>query len=245
MTPDTSLAAQATLTGLDWLMIGALLRRSAVRGVVGGPQGQGLRRPTISWPAAIWAGGSSAHRSSPRTSDPSTSSDSPARAPPAAWRWRTTSCTRGVCWCWRGCSCRSTCARWCSRCRSSWRRRFIDQSRYVLSIVSLITFIDLEDRGGHLRRRRGVRDAAAGDADHNRQIHIDSFWIGSVLVIVLTGLYTTLGGMRAVAYNDAVQVVRPDPRLGAADRLRADSAGRLGASCARSAARRCSISGSR
>jgi SSS family solute:Na+ symporter len=28
-----------------------------------------------------------------------------------------------------------------------------------------------------------------------------------VLVIVLTGLYTTLGGMRAVAYNDAVQVV--------------------------------------
>src|ERR1043165_7644506 len=37
--------------------------------------------------------------------------------------------------------------------------------------------------------------------------NIDSFWIGSVLVIVLTGLYTTLGGMRAVAYNDAVQVV--------------------------------------
>ena len=36
---------------------------------------------------------------------------------------------------------------------------------------------------------------------------IDSFWIGSVLVIVLTGLYTMLGGMRAVAYNDAVQVV--------------------------------------
>ncbi len=38
-------------------------------------------------------------------------------------------------------------------------------------------------------------------------VTIDSFWIGSVLVIVLTGLYTTLGGMRAVAYNDAVQVV--------------------------------------
>src|ERR1017187_9271753 len=36
---------------------------------------------------------------------------------------------------------------------------------------------------------------------------IDSFWIGSVLVIVLTGLYTMLGGMRAVAYNDAVQVI--------------------------------------
>ena len=38
-------------------------------------------------------------------------------------------------------------------------------------------------------------------------IVVDSFWIGSVLVIVLTGLYTVLGGMRAVAYGDAVQVV--------------------------------------
>jgi SSS family solute:Na+ symporter len=35
---------------------------------------------------------------------------------------------------------------------------------------------------------------------------VDSFWIGSVLVILLTGLYTAIGGMRAVAYNDAVQV---------------------------------------
>ncbi len=35
----------------------------------------------------------------------------------------------------------------------------------------------------------------------------DSFWIGSILVILLTGLYTVLGGMRAVAYNDAIQTV--------------------------------------
>ena len=38
-------------------------------------------------------------------------------------------------------------------------------------------------------------------------IVIDSFWIGSIAVIVLTDLYTMLGGMRAVAYNDAVQVI--------------------------------------
>ena len=66
----------------------------------------------------------------------------------------------------------------------------------------------LEDRGRHLRRRRRLRHAAArAAAQHRRASHVDSFWIGSVLVIVLTGLYTTLGGMRAVAYNDAVQVV--------------------------------------
>ena len=38
-------------------------------------------------------------------------------------------------------------------------------------------------------------------------LEINSFWIGSLLVVVLTGLYTSLGGMRAVAYNDAVQTV--------------------------------------
>ena len=38
-------------------------------------------------------------------------------------------------------------------------------------------------------------------------LDIDSFWIGSIAVIVMTGLYTALGGMRAVAYNDAVQVL--------------------------------------
>jgi SSS family solute:Na+ symporter len=37
--------------------------------------------------------------------------------------------------------------------------------------------------------------------------HVDSFWIGSVLVLVLTGLYTMLGGMRAVVYTEALQTV--------------------------------------
>ncbi len=36
---------------------------------------------------------------------------------------------------------------------------------------------------------------------------LDSFWIGSMLVIVATGLYTVLGGMRAVAYTETVQTL--------------------------------------
>ena len=36
---------------------------------------------------------------------------------------------------------------------------------------------------------------------------LDSFWIGSVLVIVLTGIYTILGGLRAVAYTEALQTI--------------------------------------
>jgi len=34
---------------------------------------------------------------------------------------------------------------------------------------------------------------------------LDSFWIGSILVIVITGLYTVMGGLKAVAYTEAVQ----------------------------------------
>src|SRR5438105_2927852 len=51
--------------------------------------------------------------------------------------------------------------------------------------------------------RRG-KDSAADYFLAGRNL---SFWIGSVLVIFLTGLYTALGGMRAVAYNDVVQTV--------------------------------------
>src|SRR5712671_6759491 len=81
-------------------------------------------------------------------------------------------------------------------------RRFSTSSRYVLSIVSLITFIVSKIAvgifAGGLVFSTLLPELRIGG--------IDSFWLGSVLVILLTGLYTALGGMRAVAYNDAVQV---------------------------------------
>ena len=86
-------------------------------------------------------------------------------------------------------------------------RRFSVNSRYVLSIVSIITFIVSKIAVGIFAGGvvfstlfPEVRISVGG-------LDIDSFWIGSVLVILLTGLYTMLGGMRAVAYNDAVQVI--------------------------------------
>jgi len=86
-------------------------------------------------------------------------------------------------------------------------KRFSEHSRYVLSIVSLITFVLSKIAVGIFAG--GVVFAALMP---EVQIHlgshvIDSFWIGSVLVIALTGLYTALGGMRAVAYNDSIQVI--------------------------------------
>ena len=86
-------------------------------------------------------------------------------------------------------------------------RRFSAHSRYVLSIVSLITFIVSKIAVGIFAGGVVFATLFPEMQINVGNVHIDSFWIGSVLVIVLTGLYTTLGGMRAVAYNDAVQVV--------------------------------------
>jgi SSS family solute:Na+ symporter len=86
-------------------------------------------------------------------------------------------------------------------------RRFSPPSRYVLSVVSIITFILSKIAVGIF-----AGGVVFGTLLPEMPLSIlghdfDSFWVGSVLVVVLTGLYTMLGGMRAVAYNDAVQVV--------------------------------------
>ena len=86
-------------------------------------------------------------------------------------------------------------------------RRFSAPSRYVLSVVSLITFIVSKIAVGIFAG--GVVFATLLPEMHFAvgSVTVNSFWIGSVAVIVLTGLYTMVGGMRAVVYNDAVQVV--------------------------------------
>src|ERR1700722_4480071 len=77
-------------------------------------------------------------------------------------------------------------------------RRFSAPSRYVLSIVSLITFIVAKIAVGIFAG--GVVFATLLPEVHFAvgAVAVNSFWIGSVAVIVLTGLYTMVGGMRAV-----------------------------------------------
>lgn len=84
-------------------------------------------------------------------------------------------------------------------------RRFSPASRWVLSLISLVAYVLTKIAVGIFAG--GVvfgtllpeLSVSIGGAEFN------SFWIGSVAVILLTGLYVTLGGMRAVAYGDALQ----------------------------------------
>ena len=86
-------------------------------------------------------------------------------------------------------------------------RRFSVESRYVLSIVSILTFIVSKIAVGIFAGGVVFASLLPELSLTFGSTTIDSFWIGSILVILLTGLYTVLGGMRAVAYNDTVQVV--------------------------------------
>jgi solute:Na+ symporter, SSS family len=86
-------------------------------------------------------------------------------------------------------------------------RRFSVRSRYVLSVVSIVTFVVSKIAVG-VFAGGVVFSSLLPEMKLTLAGHvIDSFWIGSVGTIGLTGLYTALGGMRAVAYNDAVQVI--------------------------------------
>jgi SSS family solute:Na+ symporter len=82
-------------------------------------------------------------------------------------------------------------------------RRFSPINRTVLSAISLVAYI-LTKLAVGIFAGGVVFAVLMPDVTF---MGLDSFWIGSVLVIVLTGIYTVLGGMRAVAYTSALQTL--------------------------------------
>lgn len=86
-------------------------------------------------------------------------------------------------------------------------RRFSPTSRYVLSVISLVAYILTKIAVGIFAG--GVVFATLMPEVQLKLggFTLTSFWIGSVLVIIATGAYTILGGLRAVAYADALQTI--------------------------------------
>ena len=82
-------------------------------------------------------------------------------------------------------------------------RRFSPVNRTVLSIISLVAYVLTKLAVGIFAG--GVVFAVL--IPDITFLGLDSFWIGSILAIVLTGIYTIMGGMRAVAYTSAIQTV--------------------------------------
>ncbi|MBK7107007.1 MAG: sodium/solute symporter [Ignavibacteriae bacterium] len=82
-------------------------------------------------------------------------------------------------------------------------RRFNPHSRTVLSAISLVAYVLTKIAVGVFAG--GVVFSVL--LPEINFMGMDSFWIGSILVIVITGLYTVLGGMAAVAYTEALQTI--------------------------------------
>ena len=80
-------------------------------------------------------------------------------------------------------------------------KRFTPKARTVLSIISLIAYILTKIAVGIYAG--GVVFRALLPDIHF--LGMDTFWIGSILLIVLTGIYTILGGLRAVVYTETLQ----------------------------------------
>ena len=75
-------------------------------------------------------------------------------------------------------------------------KRFNSQTRWFLSIFSLVAYV---------LTKVSVTVYAGGMVISS--IFNIEFWYGALLTVVLTGVYTVLGGMRAVVYTEALQTI--------------------------------------
>ena len=82
-------------------------------------------------------------------------------------------------------------------------KRFSPASRWTLSLISLVAYVLTKIAVGIFAG--GIVFSVLLPELHFGPL--DSFWIGSILVIILTGAYTIIGGLRAVAYTEALQTV--------------------------------------
>jgi SSS family solute:Na+ symporter len=82
-------------------------------------------------------------------------------------------------------------------------RRFSGRVRWILSVVSLTAYVftkvSVNVYAGAL-----VFQALLPDTFGRPE---NAFWVGAFATVIMTGIYTVLGGLRAVVYTDAAQAV--------------------------------------
>lgn len=82
-------------------------------------------------------------------------------------------------------------------------RRYNPAARWFLSVVSLIAYVFTKiavglAAGGIVFKALFPEPLIAG---------MDNFWVGAVGVVLITGFYTVVGGLRAVVYTEVVQTL--------------------------------------
>ena len=75
-------------------------------------------------------------------------------------------------------------------------RRFNAKSRWLLSIIQLLSYVIA----------KAAVTIYAGALVFNSLLGVD-FWTGAIILVVITGIYTVLGGLHAVMYTEAIQAI--------------------------------------
>ena len=84
-------------------------------------------------------------------------------------------------------------------------RRFSSQSRSVLSIISLVSYVltkvavTVYSGGVVFGTVFGIKTLMV------MGVEVDFFWISAIGLVVITGIYTILGGMKAIMYTSVLQ----------------------------------------
>lgn len=75
-------------------------------------------------------------------------------------------------------------------------KRFNPQSRRLLSVIQLFSYVIA----------KASVTIFAGALVFNQFMGVD-FWTGAIILVVITGVYTVLGGLHAVMYTEAIQAI--------------------------------------
>ncbi len=84
-------------------------------------------------------------------------------------------------------------------------RRYNPAARTILSLISLVSYVltkvavTVYAGGIVFKTVLGIETLKLGT------LEIDFFWVGAIGLVVITGLYTVLGGMKAVLYTSVLQ----------------------------------------
>ena len=75
-------------------------------------------------------------------------------------------------------------------------RRFNPQSRRLLSVIQLLSYVIA----------KASVTIFAGALVFNQFLGVD-FWTGAIILVIVTGIYTVMGGLHAVMYTEAIQAI--------------------------------------
>ena len=84
-------------------------------------------------------------------------------------------------------------------------KRYCSGARMVLSIISLVSYVltkvavTVWAGGTVFKTVLGIETLRIGS------VSIDFFWVGAIGLVIITGIYTVIGGMRAVLYTSILQ----------------------------------------